>query len=439
MRHAALRTTICAAWCATSLLAAADPAPKPLMRDFIGVCGHTVQFKPDLYAPVCKVVRDYHPIEWDLGKETDVPTTFPLARNRVDWSQVYGSWKKAGYHVDASLMFESIPQKTWKNVAKDAEAYGLAFAKAFGPSSTKLVDAAEVGNEPGKWNDADYRVMFESMAKGLRAGDPRLTIVTCAADAEKSGDYMKAMSCVQGLEHLYDVINVHSYAQTENWPTWRRSFPEDPKLLDYTTRIDKLIAWRDTHAKGKPIWITEFGFDASTKPAPKTGDFKGWVDCTDEQQGQWLVRSFLIFARMSVDKAYIYFFNDSDEPMFHGSSGITRNFQPKMSYHAVAHLNKTLGDYRFAKTVTDKKGELCVDEYVHGTDAKQRIWVAWLPTGSDKTQEHTLTGLPGKVVKAERMPLASGDEAAKATFTAKGADVTLTVGESPTYLWIQAP
>ena len=28
---------------------------------------------------------------------------------------------------------------------------------------------------------------------------------------------MKAMSCVQGLEHLYDVINVHSYAQTENW------------------------------------------------------------------------------------------------------------------------------------------------------------------------------------------------------------------------------
>ena len=156
---------------------------KPLMKDFIGINGHTVQFKPDLYKPVCTVVRDYHPVEWDLGHETDVPTTFPLARNRVDWSQVYGSWKKAGYTVDASLMFESIKQAAWKDVPKDAKAYGLAFAKAFGPSSTRLVDSAEVGNEPGKWNDADYRTMFEAMASGLRAGDPKLTIVTCAADA----------------------------------------------------------------------------------------------------------------------------------------------------------------------------------------------------------------------------------------------------------------
>jgi serine/threonine-protein kinase ATR len=412
---------------------------KPLMKDFIGINGHTVQFKPELYGPVCKVVRDYHPVEWDLGKDTDVPTTFPHARNRVDWNHVYGSWKKAGYHINTSLMFETIEQKLWKDVPRDAKAYGLAFAKAFGPSSTKLVDSAEVGNEPGKWSDADYRIMFEAMASGLRAGDPKLTIVTCAADAEKSGDYMKAMSCVQGLEHLYDVINVHSYAQTENWPTWRRSFPEDPKLLDYTTRIDKLIAWRDANAKGKPIWVTEFGYDASTKPAPKTGDFKGWVDVSDEQQGQWLVRSFLVFARMSVDKAYIYFFNDEDEPAFHASSGITRNWQPKPAYHAVAHLNKSLGEYRFAKTVTNKAGELQVDEYVHGSDAKQRVWVAWLASGADKSQEVTLTMVPGKVTKAERMPLAAGDDAAKATFTAKGSDVMVTVGESPTYLWIQMP
>jgi hypothetical protein len=435
MRFAALTLLTCAFGAAAN----AAEQPKPLMKDFIGINGHTVQFKPELYHPVCTVVRDYHPVEWDLGKDTNVPTTFPLARNRVDWSQVYGSWKKAGYFVDASLMFESIKQSDWKDVPRDAKAYGLAFAKAFGPSSTKLVDSAEIGNEPGKWNDADYRTMFEAMATGLRAGDPKLTIVTCAADAEKSGDYMKAMSCVQGLEHLYDVINVHSYAQTENWPTWRRSFPEDPKLLDYTTRIDKLIAWRDANAKGKPIWVTEFGYDASTKPAPKTGDFKGWVDVTDDQQGQWLVRSFLVFARMSVDKAYIYFFNDEDEPGFHASSGITRHWQPKPAYHAIAHMNKSIGEYRFAKTVTNKAGELQVDEYVHGSDAKQHVWVAWLASGADKSQEVTLTKVPGKVTKAERMPLAAGDDAAKATFTAKGSDVTLTVGESPTYLWIQAP
>ena len=46
--------------------------------------------------------------------------------------------------------------------------------------------------------------------------------------------------------------------------------------------------------------------------------------------------------------------------------------------------------------------------------------------------------VPDKVVKSERTPLAIGDDAAKATFTTKGSDMTLTVGESPTYMWIHA-
>jgi hypothetical protein len=106
---------------------------KPLIKDFVGINGHTVQFKPKVYAPVCRLVRDYHPVEWDLGKDTDVPTTFPFARNRVNWETVYGSWKAEGWDVNVSLMFETIPQKEWKDVPRDAYAYGRAFAKASGP------------------------------------------------------------------------------------------------------------------------------------------------------------------------------------------------------------------------------------------------------------------------------------------------------------------
>ena len=62
-------------------------AEKPLMRDFIGLNVHTVNFKPDLYAPVTKVLRDYHPIGWDLGKDTSVMPEFPFAKNRVDWAR----------------------------------------------------------------------------------------------------------------------------------------------------------------------------------------------------------------------------------------------------------------------------------------------------------------------------------------------------------------
>ncbi len=420
------------------MLGAEEPAQHPAMRDFIGINGHTVNFKPELYKQVCRVVRDYHPVAWDLGDNTEFKTAFPMCVNGVSWQEVYGSWRKSGFNIDASLMFESIKQKTWKDVAKDAFAYGQNLAANLGPSSTKLLDSVEIGNEPGNWDDASYRVMFENMAKGLRAGDPKLRIVTCSADAEKSGPYMKVLSCMKGLEDLYDVINVHTYAMLENWPTWRRGCPEDPKLLDYLQRTRAVIDWRNANAPKKEIWITEFGYDSTTKPNLKTGDFKGWMGVTDTQQAQWLVRSFLVFSAMAIDRAYIYFFDDNDEPQLHGSSGLTRHFQPKPAFHAVAHLYRTLGDYRFVKAVSDKPGERRIYEYQHVTDAKKQCWVVWLPSGSDKSEEATISGLPGEVVKAERMPLAPGDEAAAATFTAKpGHAVAVTVSESPLFLMLQ--
>jgi hypothetical protein len=79
----------------------------------------------------------------------------------------------------------------------------------------------------------------------------------------------------------------------------------------------------------KEVWVTEFGWDASTKTPAKTGDFAKWDgNVSDEKQAQYLVRAFLVFAAMDVNRAYLYFFNDADEPSFHASSGITRNFQP---------------------------------------------------------------------------------------------------------------
>src|SRR5258707_10544570 len=65
---------------------------RPLMRDFMGLNVHTVQFKPDLYAPVCRRLRDYHPMRWDVDEDPAKPTVFPMAANGVDWGSLYGSW-----------------------------------------------------------------------------------------------------------------------------------------------------------------------------------------------------------------------------------------------------------------------------------------------------------------------------------------------------------
>jgi hypothetical protein len=67
-------------------VAQAQQPAKPLIADFLGINGHTVSFRPQLYAPICSLARDYHPVDWDLAKDTTVLPDFPLAKNRVDWS-----------------------------------------------------------------------------------------------------------------------------------------------------------------------------------------------------------------------------------------------------------------------------------------------------------------------------------------------------------------
>ncbi|MDD5351068.1 MAG: hypothetical protein PHQ12_12725 [Chthoniobacteraceae bacterium] len=413
----------------------AAPA-RPLMKDFMGLNGHTVQFKPALYSAAGRLVRDYHPVAWDLPGDTSALPAWPEARNRVNWERVYGSWKESGYVTDVCLMFESVPQVRWKDLAKDSFAYAAAFAREFGPSGKRrLVESVEIGNEPGLWSDEEYRTVFENMARGLRQGDGGLRIATCALTAGPSGRYAKSLACLKGLESLCDVLTMHTYAQLENWPTWRRRFPEDPRLKDYLRDVEALCRLRDESLPGKPVWITEFGYDSTTQPQSQTGDFKQWVGCTDAHQAQWIVRSYLVFSTLPVDRAYLYFFNDEDEAALHASSGLTRHFQPKPSFYAVSHLYRTLGEFRFARIVAREPGKARVQEYAHASDPKKSVWVLWSPTGEAKTTVYEIKNPPGRMVSVQTMPLTAGEPPDLAgTVTNQGGALHVPVGESPVYI-----
>ena len=413
------------------LLTNARAGERPLMRDFIGLNVHTVQFKPELYAPVTKVLRNYHPLKWDVGADTSASLDFPFAKNRVNWETLYGAWQKAGYKTHASVLFDDIDQKDWKDIEADARKYGEAFAKSFGG----MLDAAEIGNEPGKYDDETYRRLFVAMARGMRAGNPQMRIATCAANLGKSGRYSKSMDLFTGSEELWDIINIHTYAEAEPWPTWRRSYPEDP-ATKWIENIGHVVKWRDEHAKGKELWVTEFGYDAGTKPPPATGDFSKWVSSTEEQQAMWTVRSFLLLPRLGVDRAHLYFFNDSDEPKLHASSGITRNFVPKPVFHSLAWLQRSLGDYRFSRVDREiPPGECYSYEFTNGGDAKKRILAVWLPSGQNRKVRLYLD--TAKAVRAERMPLSPGDAEAAVIHREIEGYIAVEAGERPTLIWLE--
>lgn len=410
-------------------------AERPLMRDFMGINGH-YHFRPDLYRPTCSLVRNYHPMPWDIGKDGSEEPQLPMARQiidgpgPVDWAKVYGSWKERGFRIDASLQFEFIKPGEWKDRDEALRRYGRAFARTFGPAGHGLVEAAEIGNEPVDYDDAAYRSVFENLARGLREGDPELKIVTAAMMAEGADKYSKNMSSIRGLESLYDVVNIHSYSMIEGWPTWRRVHPEHSGV-PYLKVLGDLAAWRNANAPGKEIWLTEFGYDASSQKPPAEGNMAKWVSSTETEQAQWIVRSFLIFSALDLDRAYVYYYNDADKPSFHASSGLTRNFVPKPAYWAMVHLQDTLGDCRFSRIVKEQ-ADVYIYEYVHAERADERVWVLWSPTGEQREKELTIE-VPGVPRSLERMPLAEGG-VSPTPMDAGASTVKVTVDESPLYL-----
>ena len=93
---------------------------------------------------------------------------------------------------------------------------------------------------------------------------------------------------------------------------------------------------------------------------------------------------------MGVDRAYIYFFNDADEPQLHAASGLTRNYVPKPAFHAVAHLQRALGEYRFARVIAQEPEKLMPTSSATGGNGTSEIWAVWSPTGSNRQAEAIL-------------------------------------------------
>jgi hypothetical protein len=426
---------------------------RPLLKDFIGINGHFT-FKPELYSQVCRLARNYHNMAWDVNRPGD-SVTFPWCVNKVNWKDhVYGRWTGAGLEVDICAQFGGFgPENTayhtlWEGKEAWAYTYGYEMARYFGPSgSQRLCTSIEIGNEPGnEFDDTLFQGIFRQMARGIRAADPKIRILTPAVLAGPPDKYSKSLQETFGSAEMkgsYDVINLHVYAvkpKQEGRSPWDRSYPEDP-AIDYLKTVDAAIAWRDGQAPDKEVWITEFGYDACTDAAMKgrTGWFEklNWTGVTDLQQAQYLVRSILCFARRGIGRSYIYFYDDDDKASVHAASGLTRHFQPKPSFWAVRYLYRTLGNYRFRRVVQETQGEAYIYEFVRGDNPDAVTWVVWSPTGSGREQDLTLQGLPGNPGTVTRMPTEQGPAPEVAWTPAGAGQIRLRITESPVYVAIE--
>ena len=409
---------------------------RPLLRDFIGLNETHLhgEERARSYRPLGQMLRDYHSARSDLGDDSKFVRSMPQGRDGRDWAQLYRDLDAVGWRTIVSLMFERLEPNEWQDLDRDTAAYARRFAKAHGLGTKKgRIEAVEIGNEPGEFSDEEYRTVLGAMGGAFHAAAPGVKVATAALTTGLSHKFYKSIDCLEGVADCYDVLTIHTYAEIEGWPTWERSYPEDPRQQNYLTDVRRLAAWRDENARGKEIWITEFGYDAIDLPADPAQKWKHWRGLTDLQQAQWTVRSWLVFATLSVTRAYYFFFNDCGEPKNHHASGMTRKGVRRPLFFATAHLQATLGDFRLARIVAEEPGRAIVLEFTHERDPARRVWVAWSPTGDGRTSEFALPPWPGRVERVERMPLTEAP--AVAPLPDAGRQVTLT--ESPLYLFLR--
>ena len=348
-------------------------------------------------------------------------------------------------------------KKNYKELWNGKEQWSYNYAKSiatyFGPSGKEnLTTSIEIGNEPSiKFDTALYKTIFKNMAQGIRDGDSKIKIITPCVTVDNPDEYaqdLKGIYAQTDILPLYDVINLHSYASVQaNEGPFNRSYPEDP-TIEYLNNIDKTISWRDEHAPDKEIWITEFGYDASTAEAMKNRkDWAlklDWQGTTDEQQAQYLVRSYLAFAERGIQRAYLFYYNDEDEASIHASSGITRHFQPKKSFWALKQLYQTLGDYRLKRVVKKQEGNIYIYEFENGSNPDQLVWVAWSPTGTKthkkdnykpRIVETTINGLPSSPIDVIGMATSENSVPKPTWKSTSPLTITLDISESPIYIY----
>ena len=318
---------------------------------------------PWLYNEVASHARNYHNLDWDVTDPDNDPQYQRMAngigtqaKHWLNWDQEYTVWKNASLIIDASIQFtnKTFSQSVWNNPEQAAYNYGHAFAQHFGPGGKDLIAAMEVGNEPWDYDASFYATVLKGMSAGARHGDPQIKILPGAFQADdkhSTGNYIGTRVQEEVASDI-DAINFHTYSYfNSNQGVRTGTFPEHKESTFNSLR--NIIRWRDTNMPNKPIWVTEWGWDASG-----CGEDCVVPECVDETaQAVYGLRGLLILARHNIEKATWYFYANSNCNTLYCRSGLTtskqHHFAKKIVFLEFQTLLNFIGDKYFLGIVRE--------------------------------------------------------------------------------------
>ena len=206
------------------------------------------------------------------------------------------------------------------------------------------VQAIEVWNEPNLKDfvqvvdPAKYVAVLGSAHAAIKAASPSMKVVFSGADriAVRPGaaavDDFYSLAYTAGAKGKFDVMGVHTYQGAANEP---------PDAADIGTwrilHMPSLLALMRAHGDGAlPVWVTEFGWSVHANAA---GDPSWTLGVTEQQQADYTVRAFDIFARWpQVKRAFVYAERQKATGSVHqdGFGILRRDLRPRPLFAALA-------------------------------------------------------------------------------------------------------
>jgi hypothetical protein len=269
-----------------------------------------------------------------------------------------------------------------------------------------------------------------------------------------NGSYLDSsvLVCGRQANQVMDVINIHLYWNNTDsipWP-WTGAAgvcPENGLLERGTNDIAQIKDWRDTHAPGMEIWLTEFGWDTYTGG----GNNHSYQYAPELQQANYIIRSFALLKYLGLGKAFVYFDQDpnSASTVQYSSSGLVKDnsngFSRKISYYFMSTMRAMIGDYSFTSADKHASGSPQLFVYRFSRSAQDVVLMVWCRQGNQQfdngatIQNYTLaqTGLESCTLITPQPAKLYGDSAILSVFapgTASSQVIIPLVSETPRFL-----
>jgi len=474
----------------------APPTPvgttQPVMEEFMGMNA----FFDDTLDPgdsldVLKVIREYHNWDW----EADLANTYPNDLNSfnpsssgADFDTYYTDMSNAGYFVSPAHKATPGWMTNWLGTndyntpwvvptgqsATNPASYAsradhlFQFVARYGSTAVadgKLkLDAGQPrvsgldavhyvedwNEENGDWGDrkaywapyeyaamlsADYDGHNGMMGNtfGMKTADPNVTVVMGGLAGYRL-DYLQAMKVWTDYNRSdgsfpADVLNFHTYCTSGTKGI-------SPEACGMKEAAEELVAYRNVNLPGKPIWVSEFGYDthpSSTQGAPTIG-----TKTNKDVQADWLVRSYLALAASGIDRSMMYMLRDagtsSQKYSTSGMVGPKNDWTKKPSWYYVYTMRNALTGMKYVGEQASGNANVWIYKFKSAT-SDEGVYVVWCPTANGTTVSGYSLSLGGSPTTATQIALANNDtDGFSSSLTIGSGAVTINVSETPLFV-----